>query len=141
MDGNPSLLYAENKQSIDINELASRTKFSKSEIKFIYRDFKSNCPNGVLTESALVKIYSQIFSCGDCTSYAKHLFSAILQQNKKEEIYFCDFLLSLSCIRKGTMEERIRWLFNFYDTNKDGKISSIVSFYFSSKIQSRNILC
>ncbi len=81
----------------------------------------------MLTERGLVRIYSQIFSCGDCTSYAKHLFSAIKLQNNHDEIYFHDFLLSLSAIMKGSQDDRIKWLFNFYDVNKDGKISREVS--------------
>ena len=29
----------------------------------------------------------------------------------------------LSSLMRGTLEERIRWLWNFYDINKDGKIT------------------
>ncbi len=83
----------------------------------------------MLTERGLVRIYSQIFSCGDCNSYAKHLFSAIKLQNNHDEIYFHDFLLSLSAIMKGSQDDRIKWLFSFYDVNKDGKISRDVNIY------------
>lgn len=103
------------------------------------------CPRGLLNEKNLIEIYSQYFSCGDCTSYAKHLFSALLQQhysttllNSKDnklkkslnfEINFQQFAITLSTIMRGTFDEKIRWLFSFYDLNKDGKISHDVSFF------------
>ncbi len=45
-----------------------------------------------------------------------------------ERVSFKDFIVSLSTISRGTVEERVKWLFNFYDTNKDNKISRDVSY-------------
>jgi Ca2+-binding EF-hand superfamily protein len=172
------------------------TKFSKSEIQFIYRDFKlvcfiylhttvtkvfltgnirllklcvqksltplkiqnlndllklsnnnkflfKKCPNGILTEKSLAEIYSQIFSCGDTAVLSKHLFSAMNFQNQnrfstvvlfsrplssENELNFKVFLITLSSIMRGTIDEKIKWLFNFYDLNKDGRITPDVSY-------------
>ncbi len=106
------------------------------------------CPTGLLTENSLVEIYSQIFSCGDCTIFAKHLFAAMIQQNRicrsaacistnsspsplselniKTSLNFRDFLIVLSVLSRGSIDERIHFLFNFYDLNRDGKISTDV---------------
>jgi Ca2+-binding EF-hand superfamily protein len=50
-----------------------------------------------------------------------------IQKDKKlkrnPEINFQQFLITLSTIMRGTLDEKIKWLFNFYDLNKDGKIS------------------
>lgn len=41
----------------------------------------------------------------------------------KKEINFKEFLIVLSTLIKGTLNDRIKWLFYFYDINRDGKIS------------------
>ncbi|CAF0741767.1 unnamed protein product [Brachionus calyciflorus] len=122
----------QNPRVFNIDDLLQVTKFSKSEIQFIYRDFKIRCPNGILTEKGLAEIYSHLFSCGDTQLFSKHLFSAMSQQvlsstNKnyryKNEINFKEFLMVLSDIMRGSLEDRIKWLFYFYDINKDGRIT------------------
>lgn len=151
-------------RTFDIDELVQLTKFSRSEIKFIYRDFKQKCPNGMFNEKTLVEIYNQYFSCGNCQIFAKHLFSAFVQHNSKRietpsltfttatfgaessssdlngqpktatgaaagtavaerEINFKEFLVVLSAITRGSLDDRLRWLFNYYDINRDGRIT------------------
>jgi Kv channel-interacting protein len=34
-----------------------------------------------------------------------------------------DFLMGLSILSRGTMDEKLRWIFNLYDLNRDGKIT------------------
>lgn len=90
-----------------------------------------------MTEKNLVEIYSYYFLCGDCTLFSKHLFSALVQQqspnaypskmNEITEINFKQFLVTLSTVMRGTVEEKIRWMFQFYDLNKDGIITKDVS--------------
>ena len=91
------------------------------------------CPNGVLTEKNLIHIYSHYFLCGDCTMFAKHLFSALVQHIamsnmshesfKIKEINFKQFVQILSSVMRGSLDEKIRWMFYFYDMNKDGIIT------------------
>ena len=105
------------------------------------------CPSGLLTAESLASIYSDFFLYGDCTLLAKHLFSAIVYYYMKTyspleaedpdswlevaQINFKQFLVSLCVLLKGSIEERIRWIFLFYDLNKDGIITSDVSELFS----------
>ena len=130
-----------NARVFNIDELVAETKFTRAEIQFIYRDFKLKCPDGILTEKNLNEIYSQIFSCGDTSILAKHLFSAMIHQNSRmsnvffiaplgsmvTELNFRDFLVTLSSIMRGTIDDKIKWLFNFYDINRDGRITPDVS--------------
>lgn len=136
-----SLRSYEERRYFSIDELVFQTKFTRQEIQMIYRDFKQKCPRGVLNEKALAEVYSQYFGCGDCSTFAKHLYSAlvfqhysshfafVLQNTSKSrkpqglEINFQQFLISLSVILKGSVEEKIRWIFSLYDLKKDGKIT------------------
>ena len=90
-----------------------------------------------MSEKNLAEIYSQLFPSGDCSEYAKHLFSALAQQNTwstfpgvacNKEINFKEFLISLSTLMRGALDEKIRWIFCYYDLNRDGKISIDVNF-------------
>jgi Ca2+-binding EF-hand superfamily protein len=95
---------------------------------------EKKCPDGILTEKVMCDIYSQLFPCGSTTLYARHLFSAMEQQinycipfnglrKTHEEINFKEFLIALSSLMRGTIDDKIKWLFNFYDINKDQKIT------------------
>jgi len=94
------------------------------------------CPNGFLTENCLIEIYSHLFVNGDCSEFAKHLFSALNHLNNfssfpsacnNKEIDFQDYLIALSTLMRGNFDEKIKWLFSFYDFKQDGKISVDVS--------------
>ena len=96
------------------------------------------CILGYLTEETLSVIYSQFFPLGNSVKFSKHLFGAIrfanddsqsfkcFSDNNENKIYFKDFIGALSIITKGTIEERIRWVFNLYDLDKDGRINKEV---------------
>lgn len=125
----------DNSRVFSIEELVELTKFNRDEIKLIYRDFKLKCPDGILTERGLSQIYSQLFPCGSTQIYARHLFSAMEQQVNYclsfqgfrrahiTEINFKEFLMALSSLVRGSLDDRIRWLWGFYDINKDGRIT------------------
>ena len=84
--------------------------------------------------------------------FSKHLFSALVQQqnvntytpriNEITEINFKQFLMTLSTVMRGTVEERVRWMFQFYDLNKDGIITKEVSWVKDNqlKIEIMNVL-
>jgi hypothetical protein len=133
------------KFSNDIDEILLMTEFTREELKFIYNDFKAvglcgwfrcfefendlklfglkKCPTGFLTEETLSCIYAALFPLGNCKRYAKHLYSTMMRNPRANHVTFKDFAVSLSAITKGTIEQRVKWLFSFYDLNKDGKIT------------------
>ncbi|KAG7155259.1 Kv channel-interacting protein 4-like 2 [Homarus americanus] len=58
-----------------IDALARTTKFSKKELQLMYRGFKAECPNGIVSEDTFKGIYSQFFPQGDATAYAHYVFN------------------------------------------------------------------
>ncbi|XP_069771379.1 calsenilin-like [Narcine bancroftii] len=105
-----------------LHELQARTKFSKKEIQSLYRGFKNECPSGMVDEETFKVIYSQFFPQGDITSYAHFLFNAF-DTDKSGAIRFEDFVIGLSVLLRGTVNEKLIWAFNLYDINKDGYIT------------------
>ncbi|XP_021922808.1 Kv channel-interacting protein 4-like isoform X2 [Zootermopsis nevadensis] len=58
----------------------------------------------------------------DSSHYAHYVFAA-LDQEQSGTITFRDFMLGLSIVMKGTLQERLRWAFSLYDVNHDGYIT------------------
>ncbi|CAF4857774.1 unnamed protein product [Rotaria socialis] len=47
-----------------LEEIMKCTRFSKAEIRLLYRSFKEECPGGNVTEERLREIYLQFFPQG-----------------------------------------------------------------------------
>ncbi|XP_076867987.1 A-type potassium channel modulatory protein KCNIP2-like isoform X1 [Brachyhypopomus gauderio] len=105
-----------------LEKLQQLTKFTKKELQVLYRGFKNECPSGVVNEDTFKIIYSQFFPQGDSSMYAHFLFEAF-DTNKNGSVSFEDFVIGLSIILRGTINDRLNWAFNLYDLNKDGCIT------------------
>ncbi|KFQ45038.1 Kv channel-interacting protein 4, partial [Nestor notabilis] len=68
------------------------------------------------------EIYSQFFPQGDSTTYAHFLFNAF-DTDHNGSVSFEDFVMGLSILLRGTVQEKLKWAFNLYDINKDGYIT------------------
>ncbi|CAF5128413.1 unnamed protein product, partial [Rotaria sp. Silwood1] len=52
-----------------LEEIVRITKFTKSEIRLLYKGFKQECPSGAVTEREFQTIYSHFFPHGNCQHY------------------------------------------------------------------------
>ncbi|XP_028830135.1 calsenilin isoform X3 [Denticeps clupeoides] len=105
-----------------LEELQAQTKFTRKELQSLYRGFKNECPSGLVDEETFKIIYSQFFPQGDATTYAHFLFNAF-DMDRNGSIRFEDFVIGLSVLLRGSVNEKLRWAFNLYDINKDGYIT------------------
>ncbi|XP_078250182.1 Kv channel-interacting protein 4 isoform X2 [Pogona vitticeps] len=102
--------------------LEAQSKFTKKELQILYRGFKNECPSGVVNEETFKEIYSQFFPQGDSTMYAHFLFHAF-DTDHNGCVSFEDFVMGLSILLRGTVQEKLNWAFNLYDINKDGYVT------------------
>ncbi|XP_049872808.1 Kv channel-interacting protein 4 isoform X1 [Pectinophora gossypiella] len=106
-----------------IAALRRQTRFTEPELKRLYRGFKAECPTGVVKEDTFKIIYAQFFPQGANTaSYAHYVFNT-LDQDRSGLLSFEEFVMGLSILSRGTMEEKLRWTFSLYDINGDGCIT------------------
>ncbi|CAF3539306.1 unnamed protein product [Rotaria socialis] len=117
-----ALLSRNLQQPRSIEEIMKCTRFSKSEIRLLYRSFKQDCPGGNVNEERLRGIYLQFFPQGNVTKYTHYLFSMI-DRNHKGTFTFDDYILTLSVLCRGTIEEKLRWIFRFYDFPGEGHLT------------------
>ncbi|KAG7458890.1 hypothetical protein MATL_G00225410 [Megalops atlanticus] len=105
-----------------LEHLEAETKFTKKELQILYRGFKNECPSGVVNEDTFKSIYAQFFPQGDASRYAHFLFNAF-DTDHNGSVSFEDFVMGLSILLRGTVQEKLNWAFNLYDINKDGYIT------------------
>ncbi|XP_054708826.1 Kv channel-interacting protein 1-like isoform X1 [Uloborus diversus] len=106
-----------------IDTLCQLTKFNKRELQLMYRGFKQECPSGMVREETFKGIYAQYFPKGaDTSQYAHYVFNTF-DQDHTGAITFTDFVIGLSVLARGSLQEKLRWVFSLYDINGDGHIT------------------
>ncbi|ETN72058.1 EF hand [Necator americanus] len=104
-------------ESLDI--LVNETHFSRYELKYLYQSFKQNCPSGYVTREQFIQIFRSFFSI--------HRFSELVfntfDDDRNNRLSFSEFAVQLSLFSKGTLEQRLDWLFDLYDCNGRGYIT------------------
>ncbi|XP_078717810.1 A-type potassium channel modulatory protein KCNIP2 isoform X3 [Lampetra fluviatilis] len=105
-----------------LDKLEAQSKFSRKELQVLYRSFKNECPSGIVNEDNFKEIYAQFFPQGDASTYAHFLFNAF-DTDHNGSLSFEDFVMGLSVLLRGTINEKLYWAFNLYDINKDGYIT------------------
>lgn len=81
---------------------------------------------GLIDEETFQRIYQQFFPFADTSLYAHLIFSTI-DVRAMGWVTFEDFLLCLSTLYRGTIEDRLKWIFTLYDTNKCGRLTRQVT--------------
>ncbi|XP_067132994.1 A-type potassium channel modulatory protein KCNIP1-like [Centruroides vittatus] len=106
-----------------IDTLIQLTKFDRRELQLMYRGFKQECPSGMVREDVFKGIYAQFFPRGaDITQYAHYVFNTF-DHDHTGSITFTDFVVGLSVLARGSLREKLRWVFGLYDINGDGFIT------------------
>ena len=81
-------------EALDV--LCELTKFSRRELRFMYREFKNECPDGTIREDTFKAIYQQFFPRGtDTSTYAHFVFSSFDLENSGSLTFTVSFLFDL----------------------------------------------
>lgn len=72
-----------------------------------------------------MKIISLCRVCSECFHYSLFVFQTIDRSNTGY-IRFEDLLFTLSILVHGSIEDKLSWVFDLYDLNKDGKLTRSV---------------
>ncbi|CAL7946266.1 unnamed protein product [Xylocopa violacea] len=105
-----------------LSSLTCRTGFSKDEIRKLYRTFKQYCPRGAVTTNDLKPAYAKLFPLGDPAKYSQIVFNAF-DRDKDGIVSFGDLLNEIALITNGDIDQKLAWIFRFYDLNGDGYIT------------------
>ena len=122
----------------DLQYLLKNTNHSKEEIKvrsssikliFVtmtdyqewHAGFLEDCPDGELTKTQFVEMYTKIFPGGNAEAFSENVFRTF-DTDRSGSIDFREFMLALHVTSSGTPEEKLTWAFRMYDVDGNGEI-------------------
>lgn len=111
-----------------LQQVVDETHFSKNEIRSIYRAFKETSPNAVINKSILREKFAELFPHGDIEHYSDLLFDTF-DNDGNGTINFQEFVKALSVLCRGTLDEKLDWLYKLYDPKDKGEITWHRLFY------------
>lgn len=106
-----------------LDHLVAVTHFSRTELKKLYRDFKAECPTGLIKEETFRTMYTQFFPKGANGSQYSHYVFNSLASDRSGLLGFEELVLALSDLCRGPADKKLRWAFHIYDHDGDGVIS------------------
>ncbi|VDO38732.1 unnamed protein product [Onchocerca flexuosa] len=80
--------------------------------------FKDRLP---ISRDSFRNIYAHIFPYGDTEHFADLIFDNLIPEDT-EFLTFTEFIKVYSILYRGTMEEKLNWIYKLYDPNNTGKI-------------------
>lgn len=107
--------------SEDCAKFLKKTSFTKKEIYQWYKCFYKSCPEGFISKDQLLGMYYGAFPCGDPKNFVDIAYKAV-DLNNDGYITFDDFIITLDVCKRNS-NEKIDWIFRFFDADNDGKVS------------------
>ena len=111
----------------DTDFLKKNTKYSEEDIKLWFKNFKKDCPNGILDKKKVCEIYEQKISPNRDSKFIVDQLFRIIDDDNNGGIDFkvaCslrdlpyynyspkEFMLAVNMAVSGTPEEKLRWMF------------------------------
>eukprot|EP00088_Acartia_fossae_P014037 TRINITY_DN1747_c0_g1_i3.p1 TRINITY_DN1747_c0_g1~~TRINITY_DN1747_c0_g1_i3.p1 ORF type:complete len:197 (-),score=4.88 TRINITY_DN1747_c0_g1_i3:56-646(-) len=105
----------------DIDFLKVNTRYDENTINEWYKGFMTDCPDGKLTPTSFMQIYSKCFPTGNANEFCDHVFRTF-DSDKNGFIDFKEFLLAIDVTSSGSPEEKLNWAFSMYDVDGNGWI-------------------
>uniref|UniRef100_A0A0K0EWX2 EF hand n=1 Tax=Strongyloides venezuelensis TaxID=75913 RepID=A0A0K0EWX2_STRVS len=110
------------RRPVSLNKLVKESKFTKREVKAIYRAFKEASPNALVQRDIIREAFVELFPRGDTEHYADMVFNTF-DLDHTGMISFEEFIKSMSTLCRGTLKEKIDWIYKMYDPRNTGVIS------------------
>ena len=92
----------------DVDYLKRNTRYDEQEIKEWYKGFKTDCPDGTLSKTKILDMYSMILPAGNAHVFVDQIFR-IFDKDGNGSIDFKEFMLATDMTASGTPEEKLRY--------------------------------
>jgi neuronal calcium sensor 1 len=104
------------------NEVRKFSHFPSNDVKEWCSYFNTHFPDGYMTQKGLEDIFLLYFPFGSVTKFTSRLFQTI-NIGQTGLVDFNELLIAFSILVKGSNFEKLRWIFRFYDKDRDGVVS------------------
>jgi len=109
-------------KSATVRDCVQNSQLTQQDINEIHSEMKKQCPSGSISLEKFKEMYKKKYPKGDSTQFTEQMFR-ILDKNKNGTIEIKEFLAVLYLAMPWEAEERLKFVFNVFDVDKDGKIS------------------
>ena len=106
---------------MDIKDLKKESKYTTSELKRWYQNFKKMYPEGYIDKLRFKNLYCKTYPAGDASSMADQVFR-VFDENRDGKVDFREIVIGLGVGSRGTVVEKMNLMFSLYDINGDGYI-------------------
>lgn len=96
--------------------------FLPVEVKEWSNTFNILFPMGFMVKKDFIEFFSKIFPLGKSERFSERLFHNI-NICQTDKIDLNELLIAFTILFQGSLFEKLRWIFRFYDHDKDGVIS------------------
>lgn len=80
-----------------------------------------DCPDGLLSKTKFLEVYSTFFPTGNPDKFCNHVFRSFDGDNSGK-IDFKEFLLAINITSGGDPKSKLNWAFTMYDIDGNGTI-------------------
>ena len=106
---------------MNLKELKEESKYTTSELKRWYQNFKKMYPEGYIDKLRFKNLYCKTYPAGDASSMADQVFR-VFDENRDGKVDFREIVIGLGVGSRGTVVEKMNLMFSLYDINGDGYI-------------------
>ena len=113
---------SESKELLDLIKDPKLSKYTKMELKQWGERFKERYTTGYITETEFKDLYSNIHASDNSSPFAEHLYR-LFDRNKDNMVTFKEFMVAISVSCRGSIREKIEWMFGLFDVDEDGRVT------------------
>ena len=109
----------------DIAFIMANTDFDREKILQWFDDFKRQCPSGRLNKQEFTEFYKKLIK-GDHPDEAQFCAAVfgVFDSDGNGSIDFGEFLIAFWVRAKGSVKDKLSWLFDVYDYDRSNYITS-----------------
>ena len=102
--------------------VVEKTHASKEDVEAQANTFLKDYPDGKIDANGFQDMMKKCYPDQDITKVEKHFFR-MYDLNSDGKIDFCEFMVALTLLSKGTPQEKLAQIYSIFDINNDGEIS------------------
>uniref|UniRef100_A0A5S6PZH0 EF-hand domain-containing protein n=1 Tax=Trichuris muris TaxID=70415 RepID=A0A5S6PZH0_TRIMR len=105
-----------------LNELVISFQRYGKDFKYLYLLLKQTFPSGFVHREQFLELFASIFPHAVSLAFAHRMFDIFAAQDE-QQVQLVKIMAALSKLYYGTIEDKIQWIFQFYDCNNDNYLN------------------